>query len=206
MTASHFYIDETARIGVSLRMLQGCVWSSVETPGPTPKLPTKLYVGPFAVIGADAVLGEEVVVDTYCSIDPRARIGDRTVLIYRATVGGDAVIGDDCVIGGFVSENCHIGDRCRMIGSLIHTHEDPTISWDHHEIPEQPPLLEDNVFVGFGALVIGGVRLHSGAYVCARAVITRDVPAGHIAYGVNQIVPAAHWKGRRLKDSAFFRR
>lgn len=204
MNSPAFYVDETAQLGVPLRMLQGCVWSKSRSDRRSLVLPNKLYVGPFAVVGEDVLLGEEVVVDAFCTIDPRTTIGPRSLLIYRASVGGDCIIGEDCIIGGFISENCVIGSRCRVLGSLIHSHRDPTMSWDHHDTPEPPPELRDDVFVGFGALVIGGVKLHEKAYVCAGARVTRDVPARHVAYGINQIVPCTEWKGS-LSHSDFFR-
>jgi serine O-acetyltransferase len=46
------------------------------------------------------------------------------------------------------------------------------------------PVLEDDVFVGSGAKVIGGVRLGVGARVGANAVVLKDVPAGHTAIGI----------------------
>jgi len=46
------------------------------------------------------------------------------------------------------------------------------------------PVLEDDVFVGSGAKVIGGVRLGVGARVGANAVVLQDVPAGATAVGI----------------------
>lgn len=46
------------------------------------------------------------------------------------------------------------------------------------------PVLEDDVFIGSGAKVIGGVRLGSGARVGANAVVLKDVPAGATAVGI----------------------
>lgn len=46
------------------------------------------------------------------------------------------------------------------------------------------PTLGDNVFIGAGARIIGGVHVGSGARVGANAVVTRDVPPGATAVGV----------------------
>lgn len=46
------------------------------------------------------------------------------------------------------------------------------------------PVLEDDVFVGSGAKVIGGVRIGCGGRVGANAVVLKDVPAGHTAVGI----------------------
>jgi serine O-acetyltransferase len=46
------------------------------------------------------------------------------------------------------------------------------------------PVLEDDIFIGSGAKVIGGVRLGTGARVGANAVVLSDVPAGATAVGI----------------------
>jgi serine O-acetyltransferase len=46
------------------------------------------------------------------------------------------------------------------------------------------PVLEDEVFIGSGAKVIGGLRIGRGARVGANAVVLKDVPAGATAVGI----------------------
>ncbi|MGH6648963.1 serine acetyltransferase [Aquabacterium sp.] len=46
------------------------------------------------------------------------------------------------------------------------------------------PVLEDDIFVGSGAKIIGGVRIGSKARVGANAVVLRDVPRGATAVGI----------------------
>lgn len=46
------------------------------------------------------------------------------------------------------------------------------------------PVIEDEVFVGVGARVIGGVRVGAGARIGANAVVLADVPAGATVVGV----------------------
>lgn len=46
------------------------------------------------------------------------------------------------------------------------------------------PVLGDNVFIGAGAKIIGGVRIGNGAKVGANAVVLGDVPDGATAVGV----------------------
>ncbi len=46
------------------------------------------------------------------------------------------------------------------------------------------PRLGDNVYVGAGAKVLGGVRLGDNASVGANAVVVKDVPADHVAVGI----------------------
>jgi serine O-acetyltransferase len=53
------------------------------------------------------------------------------------------------------------------------------------------PVIEDNVFIGAGAKVLGRVRIGRGATVGANAVVTRDVPSHCTVVGANRILGAA---------------
>ncbi|RZS52968.1 serine O-acetyltransferase [Sphaerotilus mobilis] len=46
------------------------------------------------------------------------------------------------------------------------------------------PVIGDDVFIGSGAKVIGGLRLGDGCKVGANAVVTKDVPPGKTALGI----------------------
>lgn len=46
------------------------------------------------------------------------------------------------------------------------------------------PIIEDNVEIGVGARVLGGIRIGAGARIGANAVVTTDVPAGATAVGI----------------------
>lgn len=50
------------------------------------------------------------------------------------------------------------------------------------------PIVEDDVIIGAGAKVLGGIRVGRGAVIGANAVVTRDVPAGATVVGANRIV------------------
>ena len=57
------------------------------------------------------------------------------------------------------------------------------------DLTAQAPVVEDEVYIGAGAKVLGAVRLGKGCQVGANAVITTDVPAGATAVGYNRIIP-----------------
>ena len=46
------------------------------------------------------------------------------------------------------------------------------------------PTLGNDIFVGSGAKVIGGVQVGDGARIGANAVVTKDVPAGVTVVGI----------------------
>jgi serine O-acetyltransferase len=66
------------------------------------------------------------------------------------------------------------------------------------------PVVEDNVFIGAGAKILGRVRIGRGATVGANAVVTRDVPSHCTVVGANRILGAAEAvvaDGRRSDDT-----
>src|SRR5690606_21692790 len=54
----------------------------------------------------------------------------------------------------------------------------------------EAPIIEDDVYIGAGAKVLGAVRVGRGAIVGAKAVVTRDVPPYCTVVGANRIVRA----------------
>ncbi len=179
------------------------VASNWQPPSPEPRFADPVYIGPFVTIGEAVELGPRVIIDERCSVGRNTRIGADTLLIYAASVGGHTYIGSDCVVGNVISEHAVIGDRCRVFGRVIHKHEDSTISWDHHESPEPSVTIHDDSFVGFDAMVAGGLEIGPRAYVCAGAVVTRSVPPLHIAYGVNKLKHYTEWNGELAHNPLF---
>ena len=66
-----------------------------------------------------------------------------------------------------------IGENCKIFQQV-------TIGYNDIKTP----IIEDNVTVCAGAIVIGGIRVGKGATVAAGAVVTKDVPNGTTVAGV----------------------
>jgi acetyltransferase-like isoleucine patch superfamily enzyme len=50
-------------------------------------------------------------------------------------------------------------------------------------VESAPVTIEDDAWIGVGAIVLKGVHIGAGARIEAGAVVTRDVPAGHTIIG-----------------------
>jgi len=96
-------------------------------------------------------------------IQPRARIGPGLKLLHT----GPIVIADDVEIGS----NCDIAQGV-IIGNKGGGRGFVGV-----------PVLEDGVYVGSGAILIGKIRVGAGAIIGANAVVLKDVPAGRLAIG-----------------------
>jgi serine O-acetyltransferase len=57
------------------------------------------------------------------------------------------------------------------------------------DLTNAAPHVEDGVYIGAGAKILGGVRIGCGATIGANAVVTKDVPAGATVVGANRLLP-----------------
>lgn len=104
-----------------------------------------------------------------------ARIGKGVTIAQGTVLTCNAAIGD----GAIINIGCTISHDC-VIGKYVN------ISPGSHLAGNV--TLEDEVFVGTGAIFLPGVRVGRGAVVAAGAVVTRDVPSGTMVAGVPAVV------------------
>jgi acetyltransferase-like isoleucine patch superfamily enzyme len=162
-----------------------------------------VWIGEFTTVGQGVTIGADSKLEDFVCIKSQSVIGSRVVVTTRSYVGIGVTVGDDSVIKGHIGDYAKIGAHCRIAGDLIHRQLDPSVPWDDPAAEEPAPVIEDGVFVGWRAMIVGGINIRAGAYVCAGALVTKDVPAGHIACGRNQIVHPSAWPGA-LGKSPFF--
>ena len=53
----------------------------------------------------------------------------------------------------------------------------------HFDLNARSIEIEDDVWIGFGASIIGGVHIGRGAVIGAGTMVTKDVPAFSVAVG-----------------------
>jgi acetyltransferase-like isoleucine patch superfamily enzyme len=102
-------------------------------------------------------------------------------------VGKQSLIGERNVIRG--QGGVEIGDRVYtspMVQMLAvnHVFQDPSRPFIEQGITAEGIRIEDDVWVGSGAIITDGVTVGRGAVIAAGAVVTRDVPPQTIAAGV----------------------
>ena len=56
------------------------------------------------------------------------------------------------------------------------------------DLTSAAPEVEEGVYIGAGAKILGGVRIGRGATVGANAVVTQDVPPGTTVVGANRLL------------------
>jgi acetyltransferase-like isoleucine patch superfamily enzyme len=102
-------------------------------------------------------------------------------------IGRESLIGEFNVLRG--QGGITIGDRVYtsplvQLAAVDHVFSDPTRPFVEQGITAQGITVEDDVWIGAGAIITDGVRIGCGAVVAAGAVVTRDVPPHTVVAGV----------------------
>jgi maltose O-acetyltransferase len=101
------------------------------------------------------------------------RLGDRSDIGMDALVIGPARIGADVMMG----------PRCILLSSS-HETADVTVPMNQQGFAaDREIVVEDDVWIGAGAIILPGRRIGRGAIVGAGSVVAHDVPAWSIVVG-----------------------
>jgi len=102
-------------------------------------------------------------------------------------IGRKTVLGQECTISAY--ERVRIGEQCVIADRAMF------IDFDHGVVEVERPIrlqgiytrpveVGSNVWVGYGACVLRGVRVGDNAIVGTNSVVTKDVPANAVVAGV----------------------
>jgi acetyltransferase-like isoleucine patch superfamily enzyme len=103
------------------------------------------------------------------------------------TIGEDCLIGEYCVIrgqGGVTIGNRVYTSPFTQIIAVNHVFDDPDTPFVNQGITAEGITIEDDVWLGAGAIITDGVTVGRGAVVAAGAVVTKDVPPHTVVGGV----------------------
>ncbi|GAB2537789.1 acyltransferase [Brachybacterium huguangmaarense] len=111
--------------------------------------------------------------------------------------GGTLTIGDHVYIGHdahlHAIDPVSIGNGCVLADGVFIASTDHQRENRHGVLGTGPITIEDRVFLGQRAIVLGGVTIGEGATIAAGAVVTKDVAPGAVVGGV----PAREIRGTR---------
>ena len=109
--------------------------------------------------------------------NPELRIGNRTFIGARCTfsVARLIEIGNDVLIAGGCSISDYSGHPLDPDKRIAGVQVDPE--------DVRPVRIGNKAWLGRGAMVLPGVTIGEGAVIGAAAVVTKDVPPGHICVG-----------------------
>ena len=106
-------------------------------------------------------------------------------------IGRDSQIETDCIIGDYVI----FGNKVALVGKYDHNFQevgvpvrhakqirDSDYNWKGKE--EKPVVIGNDVWIGYGAIILSGVKIGEGAIIAAGSVVAKDVEAYTICGGV----------------------
>lgn len=130
------------------------------------------------------------------AIDPSAQFGLRCVVWAWTNIMADVVCGDDVSIGSRteIGRGTTIGAKSRIgsgvflpyssiVGESVFIGPNVTATDDRHpkilspgqRYTAEPPVIEDHVSIGAGAVILPGVRIGHHAKIAAGAIVAKDV-------------------------------
>ena len=119
-------------------------------------------------LGADSIIHSHVIVYS----PQKVAIGSRSTVAEFVHIWGNGGV----TIGNEVMIASHA-----VITSQTH---DPDAGKSRYTSIESPVVIEDNVWIGAGVIILPGIRVGSGAVIGAGSVVTKDVPSGWIVKGI----------------------
>lgn len=126
-----------------------------------PSIHPTSFVHPLAYVAGDVILGPRVSVWPFASLR-----GDTDAI----TIGDDTNVQDGCVIHCDAGVPCHIGKRVGI----------------GHRAILHGAVVEDDVLIAMGAVLLNGVRVGSGSIIGAGSVVREGfvVPPNSLVLGV----------------------
>lgn len=151
--------------------------------------PESVFVHPCAQIDNGVTLGERSRVWQFASVIRKTKIGEDCSIASCATVDG-ARLGNRCIVshGAFINPGMEIGHDV-FIGPHVSLCNDFWPRADKegwfsiNELTSGNVVvtkINDGASVGANAVLMPGITIGSWAMIAAGAVVTRNVPAGHL--------------------------
>jgi acetyltransferase-like isoleucine patch superfamily enzyme len=138
-----------------------------------------------AIVFAGSRVGAGAIVGDQAYVRERSRIGPETVVGRAAAVDNDVTVGARVSLqsGVYVTAFSEIEDDV-FVGPCAMTTNDDTMARRPADRPIVGARLRRACRVGGGAVILPGLEIGEEAFVAAGAVVTRDVPARKVVWGV----------------------
>jgi len=134
-------------------------------------------------------------------VGERVRFDDNVYVNYpeNLTINNDVFIGKDTFLNAY--DKIHIGSYtiiaagCKLI-SANHRYEDLSVPINNQGLDYKSIFIDEDVWLGYGVVVLPGVHIGKGCIVAAGAVVTKNFEPYSIIAGV----PARYIKNRKYQQ------
>jgi UDP-2-acetamido-3-amino-2,3-dideoxy-glucuronate N-acetyltransferase len=147
----------------------------------------RYFVHESSYIDENVQIGEGTKIWHFCHIMSGARIGKNCTIGQNVFIGRDVTVGDGCKIQNNVSvyEGVTLEENVFCGPSMVFTNDlNPRAAFPKGRERFVKTLVRRGCTIGANATIVCGVTLGEHSFVGAGAVVTKDVPAYAIVYGV----------------------
>lgn len=139
--------------------------------------------------------GKYITIGEHFSCDQRLRLdaideflGDK--FTPEIIIGNDVLIQKDCHIGAI--NKIHIGNNVLLASKVyISDHSHGEVTAEALQVPpakrrlysKGPVIIEDNVWIGEGVVILPGVTIGENSVIGANAIVTKTIPKNSLAAG-----------------------
>lgn len=105
---------------------------------------------------------------------------------YKFELGHNVQFGYNCLLDvpAKIANNVLFAGNVTLLGKNAHTFDTPCKTiWSGDRGDIHPVIVENDVWIGFGSIIMSGVTIGAGAIVAAGSVVTKDVPSCAIVGG-----------------------
>ena len=111
------------------------------------------------------------------------KIGNNFYIGRYSQIESDAIIGNDVIFGNYVAIVGKYDHNYQQVGTSIRFSSqirDDDYNWLGEN---QLTIIEDEVWIGYGSIIMSGVKIGAGSIIAAGSIVTKDVEPYSITGG-----------------------
>jgi len=159
----------------------------------------RFYGKPIVSLARDSII-EVGANSVICSSSTETDLGvNHPVMLRTLRPGAEIIIGKNTGISGGsicaairieIGNECLLGANVTIVDTDFHALNPKGRRFNNNllEIGAMPTIIEDNVFIGTGSIILKGVRIGKNSVIGAGSVVVKDVPEDSVAAGSPAIV------------------
>ncbi len=140
-------------------------------------------IHPFA--DCKAKISESSNIWQFCVVFPKAQIGENCNICANVLIENEVIIGNNVTVksgvqlwdGITIEDNVFIGPNATFTNDLFPRSKNP--NWELKKT-----TIKKGASIGANATILCGITIGENAMIGAGSVVTKDIPAGEIWYGV----------------------